>query len=230
MREELGAFGELGGVGVVSRVGDPRERVVEAERQRRSGVAVLTAESHAGGGQLELAGGYVAHDEVLLLEWDGVKRFIRDAGEDGVRGSAVEQLPGAPDRGVLAQTKGGEIGQPGDMVEMEVGEQDVESLHTVEEAVPLNEPRDAGARVDHDRGVAVPQQRARGVPLVCRKPPSPSEDCEHRVEDYDEFAMRSPQRRERVPRPPRRLRASRRRWWRAPGAAATRGAACARPD
>ena len=115
--------------------------------------------------------GQVADDDVLLLERDrdGTARARR---RSRIRGSACRRAarPG-PQIVVCGHSPSGrEVGEAGDVVEVEVGEQDVESLDAVEQLGRSISRADAGPGVDHDRRVAVAQQRAGGLAAVRREP------------------------------------------------------------
>ena len=120
------------------------------------------------------------------LERHRVKRLVRDAGSSRLVGvGAVQQRPGPHTVVCAHEPTAGQVGQAGDVVEVEVGEQDVEARDSVEQLGSLDQAADAGAGVDHDRRVAVAQERAGGVPAVGRKPAAAAEDnqaFEHRAD------------------------------------------------
>jgi hypothetical protein len=62
------------------------------------------------------------------------------------------------------------------VVEVEVGQHEVERLDALEQRAVGDEALEAGARVDQDGGVAGAQQRAAGGVRGRRDPPSGAED------------------------------------------------------
>ena len=68
------------------------------------------------------------------------------------------------------------MGEPGDMVEVEVGQHDVELVDSVEQRRLLDQAPDPGARVDQDRLPAPPEQGTRCLTTVGGEPASSAED------------------------------------------------------
>ena len=108
-----------------------------------------------------------------------MERLTRHPGQQLLGRSAVHQLTWAPDRGVLAEAERGQVREPGDVVEMEVREQDVEPRGPAQELGVLDDPCHAGSGVDHDRGVALTKQRASRVATVTGEPAAAAQDPQH---------------------------------------------------
>ena len=159
VREHLAACDEAGGVRVVGGVGHPREGVTEpvAERWRR--VAILAASVDPDAGQLARAQRQVADLDALPFERHRMEGLMEHARQQLLCRCLVQRAARAPDGHPVREAEGGEVGEPDHVVEMEVGQKDVELLHAVEQPRILDQPADARAGVDQDRAVAVAEQR-----------------------------------------------------------------------
>ena len=179
--DQPAALRKRGRVRVKRGVGDPREVVVEAHRQRRSGVLVLPARRDPHAGELELAARDVPHLDVLRLERDRVHRLVRHRRQDRLGGRVVQKPARTPQRGVVADAERRQVREAGDVVEVKVREQDVQAIDACEDVGLLDQPCDAGPGVDHHRLVAVAQHRRRRLASVGGKPAAGSEDRQHLV-------------------------------------------------
>ena len=137
---------------------------------------VLATQVNARLGELELVLRQVPDLDVLGLERDRVKRLVRELGEHEPGRRVVEQLARSPQRRLLAGADRGQIREPGDVVEVKVGQDDVETHDALEQVRTFDEPADPGARVDHHRRVPVAEQRARRLAAVRGEPATPAKD------------------------------------------------------
>ena len=140
---------------VVGGVGAVRELVAEAQRSGRHRVPVLAAD-----GEVEDAGRDAVAASISPTSAAAASTPANSGGassplEDRARGGVVQPLPGTvdPDRDVDRR----QVPEPDHVVEVEVGEHDVERLDAVEQRGVLDEPADARSGVDqqHVRAVAL---------------------------------------------------------------------------
>ncbi len=180
VRQQRTAGGERAGLGIERRVGDPGQHLVDPQGDRRRRMPGLDAERDPHPAELHLAGRQIAHGDVLRVERQGVKGLVRHPAEQ-LRGCGLVAEAARPPQGrVLAVADGRQIGQAGDVVEVEVREHDVQARDAGQVFGVLDQAADPGSGVDEDRVVAVAQQRARGVASEGGEPPAAAEDGERR--------------------------------------------------
>ena len=150
------AAGELGRAGVVARVGDQRQRVLDAQAGGRVPVARLGARGDGEGAERLLAGAQLADRRPDRRRRD---RRAQQRREQLGAGRPVQPGAGRVDRRQHRQP--GEIGEPADVVEVEVREREVDALHAVQPLGLRDQPVQAGAGVEDERGVAAADEHAR---------------------------------------------------------------------
>jgi len=142
-------------------------------------VTILTPVGDPHAGKLQLARADVAHLDVLPFERDGMERLAGNVVQQLVRRRVVQQPAGTPDRRLLAEADRREVGEPGDVVEVKVRQQDVDPGDAGQQRWPLDEPADAAAGVDDDRVFPPAQERACGVSSVGGEPATAAENAQH---------------------------------------------------
>ncbi len=183
VQPEAGALGEGDGVRVHAGVRGDDELVVQAERHARVRV-LLRAHAHDVAGDLVLPGGRGLDAHALhVRQVDGVVGPPDQLRDGGARVHAGELLAGRVDDDVTPRQHPGEVGQPADVVEVVVAQEEVHLGGPLEEAgvLRVQEPAQAGARVEQKKARALANGEAGGLPRAPRHPAQRAEQCDVHV-------------------------------------------------
>jgi hypothetical protein len=153
---------EFGRFLVVPGVGDDGKRIGDADAGRRRPVPQLSTSSY-----VEAINGLSPllqlPDLWQLVRTKWRERRLQEWREELGTGLPVEPLAGPPHR--RSPLERGHVREPGHVIEMEMGEDDVQLLRSGEEGRLGHQPVDPRARVDHQGAVPVANEDARRPPL-----------------------------------------------------------------